>query len=87
MTLGQAAYRGIARLRRPSWDSSKSIELDLSRNEDGNLSGHVGPWVKLHESGTEQTFLIFTFNEEDDWEPVDDGSVPAAELPGTPAPG
>lgn len=73
MTLGQAAYRGIARLRRPSWDPSKCIELELSRDENGNLDGSVGPWVKLRDAGTEETFLIFTFNEEEDWEPVNDG--------------
>ena len=79
MTLGQAARRGIARLRRPSWDPSKSIELDLSRDEHGNLDGYVGPWVKLLDAGTEQDVLIFTVNEDEDWEPVGDGAE--AEIP------
>jgi hypothetical protein len=73
MTLGQAALRGIARLRRPSWDPSKSIELALSRDEHGNLDGYVGPWVKLLDAGTEQDVLIFTVNEDEDWEPIGDG--------------
>jgi hypothetical protein len=72
MTLGQAARRGIARLRRPSWDPSKSIELALSRDEHGNLDGCVGPWVKLRDAGTEQDVIIFTVNEDEDWEPVED---------------
>ena len=70
LTLGQAAHRGIGRLRRPSWDPSKSIELDLLCDEDGNLNGCVGPWVKLRDTGTEQDVLIFTLNEDEDWEPV-----------------
>ncbi|HLK65958.1 MAG TPA: hypothetical protein VKU19_21130 [Bryobacteraceae bacterium] len=72
MTLGQAAARGIARLRRPSWEPNKHIELDLPRDDNGNPSGYVGPWVVQREGGTEETFLIFTFNEEDDWEPVNE---------------
>jgi hypothetical protein len=78
MTLGQAANRGIARLRRPSWDPSKSIELDLPRDENGNLTGYTGPWVTLRDAGTEETFIIFAFNEEEDWEPVEDGGVQEA---------
>ena len=74
MTLGQAAHRGIARLRRPSWGPSKSIELDLSRDENGNLTGYVGPWVIQRDNGTEETFLILAFNEEEDWEPLDEAS-------------
>ena len=73
MTLGQAARRGIARLRRPSWEPSKSIELDLSRDVHGNLDGYVGPWVKLRDAGSEQDVLIFTVNEDEDWEPIEDG--------------
>ncbi|HTS26884.1 MAG TPA: hypothetical protein VMH81_13490 [Bryobacteraceae bacterium] len=76
MTLGQAASRGFARLRRPSWEPSKCIELELYRDENGKLLGSVGPWVKLCEAGTEQTFLIFTFNEDEDWEPVEDPTPP-----------
>ena len=79
MTLGQAARRGIARLRRPSWDSSKSIELDLSRDEHGNLNGYVGPWVKLRDAGTEEDVMIFTVNEDEDWEAIDDASAPEAD--------
>jgi hypothetical protein len=75
MTLGQAAQRGIARLRRPSWDPSKSIELALSRDPDGNLDGYVGPWVKLRDAGTEQNVIIFTVNEDEDWEPIEDAAV------------
>ena len=78
MTLGEAARRGIARLRRPSWDPCKSIELDLSRDEHGKLDGYVGPWVKLRDSGTEQDVIIFTVNEDEDWEPVGDGCTPEA---------
>jgi hypothetical protein len=73
MTLGQAAHRGIARLRRPSWEPSKSIELQLSRDENGKLDGSVGPWVKLRDAGTEEDVIIFTVNEEEDWEPVEEG--------------
>lgn len=82
MTLGQAAHRGIARLRRPSWGPDKRIELDLSRDENGKLDGHVGPWVKQYDAGSEETFLIFTFHEEDDWEPFDPGDVPPSAIPG-----
>jgi len=69
----------MARLRRPSWDPSKSIELDLSRDEHGNLNGYVGPWVKLRDAGTEQDVFIFTLNEDEDWEPIEDGGVPEAD--------
>jgi hypothetical protein len=79
MTLGQAARRGIARLRRPSWDPSKSIELDLSRDEHGNLNGFVGPWVKLRDADNEQDVIIFTVNEDEDWEPIEDGDATKAE--------
>jgi hypothetical protein len=79
MTLGQAARRGIARLRRPSWDPSRSIELDLSRDEHGNLDGFVGPWVKLRDADTEQDVIIFTVNEDEDWEPIEDGNAPKAQ--------
>jgi hypothetical protein len=74
MTLGQAAHRGLARLRRPSWEPSKSIELDLPRDENGNLTGYTGPWVTLRDAGAEETFIIFAFNEDDDWEPVEDSA-------------
>ncbi len=56
----------------------------MSRNEDGSLNGYIGPWVTLHESGTEQTFLIFTFHEEDDWEPCEDEGAPESGTPETP---
>jgi hypothetical protein len=78
MTLGQAARKGISRLRRPSWDPSKSIELDLSRDENGNLDGYVGPWVKLRDAGTEEDVIIFTVDEDEDWQPIGDAPVPGA---------
>src|SRR5579871_1638980 len=84
MTLGQAASRGIARLRRASWEASKSIELELYRDDAGNLLGSVGPWVKLYDSGMEQTELIFIFMDDDDWEPADGVSPEADNKPPAP---
>ena len=70
MTLGQAAYRNIAKLRRPSWEPGKSIELQFDLGDDGKPAGTVGPYVKLRENGTEVDQFILDFNEDEDWEPA-----------------
>ena len=72
MTLGQAAYRGIAKLRRPSWEPDKCIELQFDRDPDGKPNGSVQPWVTLREGATEESVLIFTLIEEEDWEPIEE---------------
>ena len=72
MTLGQAASRGIVRITRPSWEVSKWVELDLMRDPDGTLNGYVGPWAKQREAEAEELVSIFTLNEEEDWQPVED---------------